>query len=80
MFVRCPECELVGECFLTVIPNFEMDQEHIYTFKCGSCGHTQERVRYAGSSIGNNPITICPFCECDNREHKLLLVPAQWIS
>lgn len=72
MFIKCPECELIGECFLTIVPGFEMDQEHIYIFKCSSCDYSDERVRYAGTSIGSNNITECPFCGCDNREHKVL--------
>lgn len=72
MFVKCTECELVGDCFLTIIPGPEMDQDHVYTFICGSCDYTEEKVRYAGSSIGNNPVTICPFCGCESREHRLL--------
>lgn len=71
MFGKCPECEMIGECFLTIIPGPEMDQDHIYTFKCDYCGYVSEKSRYAGSSIGNNPITICPFCECNSREHKI---------
>jgi len=72
MFVVCPECELTGECFLTIVPGPEMDQDHIYTFECGSCQHAVSKTRYAGSSIGNNPFTVCPFCGCDSRDHKIL--------
>lgn len=72
MFVKCSECELVGECFLTIVPGTEMDQDHIYTFRCSSCGHAEQKVRYAGSSIGSNAVTECPYCGCDSREHKLL--------
>jgi len=71
MFVVCPECGLVGECSLIIVSGAEMDQDHIYTFECGSCQNIISITRYAGSVIGNNPISICPFCECDSKEHKV---------
>jgi len=71
MFAVCPECGLGGECSLTIVFGYEMDQDNIYTFICDSCGEKVVKTRYAGSAIGNNTITVCPFCECDSREHKI---------
>lgn len=68
----CEVCGLAGECTLTIIPGPEMDQDHVYTFKCYSCEHTEEKIRYGGSSVGNNPISICPFCGCESREHEIV--------
>lgn len=71
MFAVCSECGLVGECILLIVPGAEMDQDHIYVFRCGSCENEISKTRYAGSSIGYNPVTICPFCGCDSGDHSL---------
>ena len=70
MFATCPNCGLTGTCSLTIVPGAEMTQDHVYIFKCDSCGHEVSIPVYAGSSIGNNPVTTCPHCGCDSEDHK----------
>lgn len=60
---KCPRCGKTGTCkHRGDVGAGEMYYDW-YTFHCSSCGFTDEKTVWGGSSGGDDWFTQCPFCE-----------------